>query len=480
MRWQTQTRWLIVALLVIIAATVIVGRQLFVQPIVGMADNGDFERLMEFGRCTHLNVPTGTRYFSHIHRVFYCEENEARIEYYSSQMILIRLAVKLAAVIWHRTYFDLRALSLLQLPILLSAISVTLMALARRPLFDSFVVGGLFLLIFCDVGYVAYFNSFYSEPGSFLWLLVTVALSLYLVLQEPRGAIRWLLLFALLLAMSLFVTAKAQNVLLGVPLALYLWRLGAAGDAHQRRRWLAAMVMPLLLLTLCVVYFQGGRKEEVKRVNLYHHVFGELLPSSSDPESDLRALELPTPYAQLSGTNWFTPGIPKDDPAFVQTFYSKVSNGKILKFYLLRPARLWGLFARNAARAFDLRPYLGNFEPSAGHPPLTLSHRYERWSAWKNSLPSKSWLLLFVFSFHLGVILYKYGWEDRTLSQRLVTELHAVLVLSGAAAYATILLGEGRGEVVRYMLIVNTFHDLALLFLVVYGLAKVRQLIARM
>ena len=189
MRWQTQTRWLFVALLVVIAATVIVGKQLLVQPIVGMADNGDFERLMEFGRCTHLNVPTGTRYFTHIHRVFYCEENEARVEYYSSQMILIRLAVKLAAAIWHRTYFDLRALSLLQLPILLSAISVTLMALARRPLLDSIVVGGLFLLIFCDVGYVAYFNSFYSEPGSFLWLLVTVALSLYLILREPRGAI---------------------------------------------------------------------------------------------------------------------------------------------------------------------------------------------------------------------------------------------------------------------------------------------------
>jgi hypothetical protein len=480
MRWQTQTRWLFVALLVVIAATVIVGKQLLVQPIVGMADNGDFERLMEFGRCTHLNVPTGTRYFTHIHRVFYCEENEARIEYYSSQMILIRLAVKLAAVIWHRTYFDLRALSLLQLPILLSAISVTLMALARRPLFDSIVVGGLFLLIFCDVGYVAYFNSFYSEPGSFLWLLVTVALSLYLILREPRGTMRWLLLFALFLAMVLFVTAKAQNVVLGGPLALFLWRLGASRDEHQQRRWLRASVLPVLLLTLCVVYFQGGRKEEVKRVNLYHHVFGELLPSSSDPESDLRALELPTPYAQLSGTSWFTPGIPKDDPEFVQTFYGKVSNGSILKFYLLRPARLWGLFARNAQRAFDLRPYLGNFEPSAGHPPLSLSHRFAKWSAWKNSLPSRPWLLLFVFSFHIGVILYKYRWEDRTLPQRLVTELHALLVLCGAAAYATILLGEGRGEVVRYMLIVNTFHDLALLFLVVYGLAKVRQLIARL
>lgn len=233
-----------------IAATVIVGKQLLVQPIVGMADNGDFERLMEFGRCTHLNVPTGTRYFMHIHRVFYCEENEARIQYLLITDDSYSLGGKACCchLASHRTSF---ALSLLQLPILLSAISVTLMALARRhyltPL-SSVVPSDLLRCRLCGLD----FNSFYSEPGSFLWLLVTVALSLYLILREPRGTMRWLLLFALFLAMVLFVTAKAQNVVLGGPLALFLWRLGAVGDIPQRRRWLATMVMPLLLLTLCV------------------------------------------------------------------------------------------------------------------------------------------------------------------------------------------------------------------------------------
>jgi hypothetical protein len=229
------------------------------------------------------------------------------------------------------------------------------------------------------------------------------------------------------------------------------------------------------LVGLCAVYFQVGRQDEVKRTNLYHHMFGELLPSSSDMAADLRAFGLPESYAALRGTNWFTPGIPKDDPQFGKTFYGKVTHGSILKFYLLRPGRVWRLFARNAHGAFDLRPYLGNFEPQTGKPPLSRSFGYAKWSSVKRELPASATLLLLVVLIQIGVIVGKYLCFDRTLRDRLITELHATLLVCGGVAYATILLGEGRGETVRYMMIVNALHDLALLFLIGYALAVIRR-----
>jgi len=477
---KRQLLWMAVVLLL---ATIIVGWQLLVQPIIGLGDNGDFERLLIFGRCTHVAVPDGTRFFTHIHRLFECDERASWISYYSSQLLLIKLAVELASLLWKWGYFDLRILTVVQLPILLLAFAISLVALARRPFLDSVVVGVLLLLIFCDVGYVAYFNSFYSEPGSLLWLLLTISLSLFLVLREPLGIARLLTLGALFVAMALLVTAKAQNIPLGGPLALLLWRLGSVGPGmgpgmgtgNRLMRWLRASVLPLLLVGLCAVYFQVGRQDEIKRTNLYHHVFGELLPSSSDEAADLRAFGLPESYAALRGTNWFTAGIPKDDPQFVKTFYGKVSHRSILKFYLLRPGRLWSLCARNAYGAFELRPFLGNFEPSAHRPPMSRSFGYAKWSSLKHSLPAPAMMLLLVVLLHICVIVGKSLRFDRTTSDRLITELHATLLVCGGVAFGTILLGEGRGETVRYLMIVNALHDLALLFVVGYALAVIRR-----
>ncbi len=471
-------RWLLWTMLVVLLAAAIVGWQLLVQPIVGLADNGDFNRLLSYANCDPVGVHDGIRSYQYIHRNFHCEPSTWSFTYYTSQLLIVKAAVKLAGVLWKGGHFDLRILTVVQLPIMLLSLVITLAALTRRPFADLVMVGLLLLLIFCDVGYVCYLNSFYSDPGSLLFLLLMTSLTLFLILQEPQGIARGLILCALSLVMLLFVMAKAMNILLGGPLALLLWRLGAVGQGPPLRRWLRASVAPVLLVACCGLYLTKGLHPEIKRTNLYHHMFGELLPSSADPSADLQAFGLPASYASLSGTGWYTPGVPKEDPAFLQTFFAKVHHRSILKFYLERPRRLWGLLARNAPYAFELRPYLGNFEPAVGKPPQALSFGYANWSSLKRDLPSRPTLLLLFLLVNVGVILGKYFWFDRFMRDRLLTEMHASLLLCGGIAYGTILLGEGRGETVRYMMLVSAIFDILLILLLGYAMSIIRSRLA--
>src|SRR5579871_425708 len=156
------------------AVLLIVSWQLFFPPVLGLADNGDYARLMVHFDLTHAATDWGERYFGFIDRHYLVNAVEARKYsipgFISSEMIFVGVASGVGRALGS-TSFDLLYLGAVH--VLALAASVFLLLLCTRAFVSRTRTIALILgtVVFTDIAYIAYFNSFYSESATLLFFV---------------------------------------------------------------------------------------------------------------------------------------------------------------------------------------------------------------------------------------------------------------------------------------------------------------------
>ena len=182
-RTSLKPEWQEILLVAVCGA--ICGFQLFVPPYIGLANNGDFAKV--FGRFA-CAPPDGTarnfRYFvsDYEFNPKYLWESEVQ----SSENMLAGIPILLAKASGAPA-FNIRWLGALHLVLFLCAYYFLLMYLRRFGRGLQFAIGGFALLLFTDVAYVSYFNSFFNDTAAMLGLLLMVPLALLLTDGRPPG-----------------------------------------------------------------------------------------------------------------------------------------------------------------------------------------------------------------------------------------------------------------------------------------------------
>jgi hypothetical protein len=150
-------------------------------------------------------------------------------------------------------------------------VGLWLLLVGLRPLHPvaRILAGALAVLILTDVAYVAYFNSFFSEPASLVFLLVFVGLALRW--QQAGLPAGWLRTGMLMAAIAL-VTSKPQNAVLGLVLAgaALLLAIGPGARAAGATRFLAVGAAGLAVGSLVYV---SVAPSGIRRNVTYHAVF---------------------------------------------------------------------------------------------------------------------------------------------------------------------------------------------------------------
>jgi hypothetical protein len=431
--------------------------QLFVPPVIGLANNGDFERFMGRVGLRYVVTDDSYRYWQYVNREFsIAERNWWRSGYVSSENVLIEVAVFVNSLVSKSGLFDITVLG--SVHVLTFILAIWLLLLSSRGFGPvRYVLGLCTVLVFSDVGYVAYFNSLYSEPAALIFLLLAIALLLmFLVSSEPSP----LLLVSYLLAAMLFASSKPQNALLGLPLAAY----GAYLSRTQAdRRWKGIICSAVLALcVVCVVVFRAT--PEYQRGNfIYNSIFYEILRHSPSPEQDLLELGLDAELAEYAGTISYMPESAINDAGFPATLFASLGWSRVLRLYLRHPERLLDLASRGARSAFSLRPDgLGNFEKAAGFEPRALSHAFDVWSGFKAQVVPGSLAFLLAFlglNLVLAVVCMRRAWRPRPPVHRF-PEVLLLLVIMSAMAFGTAVIGEGELDIVKHMFLFNVITDL--------------------
>ena len=233
-----------------------------------------------------------------------------------------------------------------------AALMILLRSLHRASPRLRFGLPPLGILIFSDVAYVSYLNSFYMDVASMLFLLLAIALaSAWALSPRPWVAVGFGV------AGTLLGLSKTQHTISAFLLAaLPAWfavRAFRQGDRRIGWLWLisAASVVAAGFVTI------ARTPRDYKAEPVYSMIFYRLLPYLPNKPEALRALGLPEEYAVYSGTHAYTLGAPTTQDWWRADFTARLSYRRLGLYFLQNPSvtlhvlkrlfcRLWSRFSK--------------------------------------------------------------------------------------------------------------------------------------
>jgi hypothetical protein len=440
--------WIVTA-----AAAAILTLQLFVPPIIGLSDQNDFRRVIgKLGWGPEPSAVSST--FAWVAPKYVPDPNfRARgLEHFTSEYLFAATALLVNKAVSRDGKLDIVVMgavhALAFLAAFLRLLYVTRNLRARALIWIGAVV------ILTDVGYVAYWNSFYTEPASCIFCLLLLAESVEI---SERGSATLAGLARCTLWAVLFIVAKEQNATTGLILALFsglLWT-----RAFDRKAQYAAVVAAAVLLGVSIFSLATAPKES-KKARTYEMIFLAIVPESRNSWVDLEALGLDPRLRDYSGTGPWSPNTAY--PALTENgaLGKIVTPMKVVRFYIARPTRLWRHIQAMLPIATSLRPDGdGNFERSAGVPPETMSRHFALWSAFhEHVLSHVVKFILFLLLVPAFIVLWI---RLRGSTPALWVDFVALLTTCCLLAFLTAIFGDA-WENIRHLFLFNLLLDATL------------------
>lgn len=353
--------------------------------------------------------------------------------YLTSQRPVVALAKLVNSLVSPAGSFDIRALGSCNLALYLGAVYLLLRTFRRASLPRRLCVAGAVVLIATDVKLVAYFNSFYCESASLVFLFATLGFALLGLAGERRGQAAWWLWLGYLGSSFLFWMAKSQNTVFAPILAIGAWYLFPSTPIPARRllRLLAGLAIPV---EVGCAFLAGAYGESV-HTNARVVVIEEIIPHSPSPAADWRELATDS-----------------DQPSVY----------RIARFYARHPVRWWQMARRQATEAFSSLP-LGNFSRASGLPAGAQSRAFSFWSELKRGHYPRNlpWLLVLLVAY-ASFAGAKARWLDPDRASRARTVAGLLLAVGCALELVVTVTFEANGTA-KHLFLFNVAFDLCTL-----------------
>lgn len=450
-------------LLAAAAVLIITALALFVPPFVGMADNGDYYRIL-YSNGLYFNQPDyDSQYLGHFVRQYgifqYYNENGTLL--YSSQSLLIRLAVAVNKLLYSTTVFDIRIQAAILTLLYSGAVYLLVEGITcrmSRP--RGYAAAALAVFVFADTGYTAYFNSFYGE-GIALVMMVGLFASWLLFYQKKHNDYLLLALFGL--SALVLTTVKQQNAPVGAVIAAVgISLLVLRRDKPFR---IAAGGMLSVLLAAGIATYVWIPKEFVN-INQYHAMNRGVLQAADNPDKALAAFGIDSQYALLKGTIYYAPysTVDVNAPQLEENFYGKYGFLSIAAYYAAHPQDMFTLLNAGARNAFTIRPAaMGSYELSAGKDFGAQSRFFSAYSHIKQAAAPKTfgfiliWMIL-VLGLYLPGFLQAARARDRRHIQKLCLVLAGMGI--GLTGMLVSVIGAGDADLAKHEFLFTLGFDL--------------------
>lgn len=433
----------------LLLAIAIVSFQIFVPPVIGLADSGDFTKII--GRFDLYQTRGQANGFADTTYAI-DPQHHWTSGYLSSEILLAGLAVGLNRC-FSSTTFDLRSIGAVHATLYLLAFYLALplfrgFSVLRRVLLISIII-----LILGDVMYVSALNSFYMDTAA--WIFLCLGTVLYLrSLRWPTKTNR----IAMLVCLPLLLTAKTQHIMAGCVLLVLI--LVTRRPLGFHRPWLAGTAAAALVGML-VAYI--GTPWDYASIQPFNIIFYDLLPHSDNVPRDLAQLGLDDSYKRWIGMHTYSPGSPMLDLNFVRMFQQRTGFGRIAVFYARHPGAAWRILMESLGEAGRQRPYLGNYDRTTGAREFQESNAFSAWSSLKRIVFWHHGRLYLGYVLALLALLCALAWRHR--------RLRGGAVFAAAASFAALTLLEllvcSLGDVLdtlRHEFVFNGLTDLAVVF----------------
>lgn len=381
------------------------GYALFIPPLIGLADNGDFERIMVPNDLNHERQRDINDYFGYFNHEY------DRLQYYndvkgnvkSTHSIVIKAAMGLDQLFSNDEKFDIRFSAIISLAVLSLSIYwlvETVEKMVDRKILKYFLAL-MTVIIFGDIGYTSYFNSFFGEAAAYPFFLLSVS-SLLKFSQDREIKKRYLLIY--FISSFIFMGSKNQfspNGILsfGLLASLLFFKIS------NKKKVLPLILGVLLLGSSILMYFVIDNT--IYLINKYHMITRGVMLFEPDVQAVTKEIGLNEQFALLSETIYFdkTPIIHPEDELLQEEFYSKYNLISVTFYYLKNPSAFAKIMEFGWKNSYTIRPeVLGNYERDSGKEYGERTNFFVFWSSLKeNHIPHSSNFAYFFLLIYLAL-----------------------------------------------------------------------------
>lgn len=443
---------------------------------IGLSDNGDFRRVLLVNNMEYENEDNYYYLFKQDYKMkvegdtfwekvsYLCESNNEEEIYSSPHFIIIKASKVMnfivnSILVRDETHYDIWYLAFIYILMLSMAawgIFTFFADEARKLRIAVFVI---FIVMFCDAGYLLYFNSLYGEPLQYVSLMMLIALGL---LIYKRPTIPKIVCF--FVSLYFFAGSKLANVPYSVIVSLL-----ALSFAFLRRdrRYRIGIAVSVALAAVCIANLYLSIPAWMHNDTTYQSVFFGAVKESETPEKDLKQLGIDEKYLPLVNTHAYMDEgeypIDITTPEFEHDFYDKVSKIDVAFFYLRHPVRFVHKIAFSIENSSSLRPL------NSGNSDTVIMDYSNRYSIWSNLRVASRFLYKPIIVFLMALIMtiyvvlvhiYLVRSKKQTDEKRLYLIMAMYVLIVGLWINMCLpIIGNGEADIMKHMFLFTNFMD---------------------
>ena len=444
---------------------------LFIPPICGYADNGDFYRSMLSNGIYRL-PSAGHDYVDFVVKKYgiFQYYNENKVIVYTSQSLFVKLALILNKLFYSSKFFDIRFLGIIYTAYFLPAIYLLVKSLTfNQKNKAGYLIALLVVMIFGDASFILYFNSFYAEPVMIIAFIYVVGS--YLALIQNKTDSHWSLFIVYFFNILILMSVKQQNAPLALSFIIMSLGLWWVPQLNKVRRVILGLSLGLILVVGIGSYTLINR--DFNNINTFQSFSHGVLLQNGDPSDSLKRTGMSARYSMMRNRNYYIAKFADADPqspAIKKDLISRLSVWWFIKYYsqnLPQFQRLLDVATKDLM--VTKVNAVGNYERA---------YRNKRQLFWKFAsyssimgafFPGKfaflALLVIFFFciysvSFYRGIFLYgfttnNYGVMRFSLIVALLSIMFFVPIIS--------IIGDGDADLAKHLLMAPLSFDMLLL-----------------
>lgn len=456
----------LIGLLAGVASILVIIIILFVPPFIGMADDGSFSSKMNPVGIYHKEDNHESLYFNYYVREYLSLAPQSTGAFnFSIQKLLIYTAKSIDWFFTRDNVFDLRFLALLYSFLFIPAVILLVKQSAYmvKTLTEMLVVGMLGVLIFADVGYIAYFSSFYTEPIIYLSTLFCCGAAL--AIKNEMNSFLYLVIFTV--SGVALTTVEKQCSLLGVFLVILAVRFIFI---NKKMIWKLGCVISVVLLVFSIMLSLYYNSPDYTVFSKYHAMTRGVLLQSTEPEKTLREFGIDSSYSILTDTssNEQYPLINPNNKSLQKGFYDRYNSAEIAGYYARNPKSMIAMLDIAVKAAFNIRGgSRGNYEEGVGWPKMAKSLFWSGWSNFKiNSAPKTIGFLVVLL---IGIILLFRRKPEENIKRYQQTNtiplgVMLVIFLMGISQAIITIINSGDAEMYQHLFLFSVAIDITIYF----------------
>ncbi len=458
---------------------------------VGLSDNGDFRRVLLVNNMEYADEENHYYLFKqdykmHIEgdtffeKISYLCETNAEEEIYSSPHFVIIKASKVlnfivnTIVVREEEHYDIWYLALIYIFMLSMAAWGIFTFFADESKKLRIAIFAIFIIMFCDSGYLLYFNSLYGEPLQYVALMMLVALGL---LIYKRPTIPKIACF--FVSLYFFAGSKLANV----PYAVIVSLLALSFVFLRKDKlYKIGVGVCVIVAAVFIANLYLSIPSWMHNDTTYQSVFFGAVKDSETPEKDLKQLGIDTKYLPLVNTNAYMNAeeYPIDirTPEFEQDFYENVSKADVVFFYMRHPVRFFHKVMHSIENASSLRPL------NTGTSATVIMDSTSRFSLWSNLRVATKFLYtpaiilaiaLVMTAYVVLVHIYLVRNKKQTDEKRLYMIMVLYVLLAGLWINMCLpILGNGEADLMKHMFLFMNFMDV-LFAAIIIGIVNMKR-----